>query len=142
MYLDKEWLEELLRRHGKQPKSLRDALRPDTINKAPRDFKHTKHSTLTTLEQIADVIGCSMDELLRRPALPMSLVSGNNNQVGNVTVTNDPEALHQIIAAQKQIIDHQNTELKRMEENMHQQLKVKDAQIDRLIKLAQNNGNQ
>ena len=142
MYLDKEWLEELLRKHGKHPKQLRDALWPENINKGLGYFNKTKNITLTTIEQIADVIGCSTDELLRRPSLPMSLVTGNNNQVGNVTVTNDPEALHQIIAAQRQIIEHQNSEIKRMETNMHQQLKVKDAQIDRLIKLAQNNGNQ
>ena len=142
MYLDKEWLEELLRKHGKLPKQLRDALWPDNINKGLGYFNHTKNITLDTIELIADVIGCSTDELLRRPAPPVSLVTGNNNHVGNVTVTNDPEALHQIIAAQRQIIDHQNSEIKRIETNLQKQLKVKDAQIDRLIKLAQNNGNQ
>lgn len=142
MYLDEEWLKELTRKYGKLPKQLRDALWPDNVNKGLKYFNHTKNITLTTIEQIADVIGCTTDELLRRPVPPMSLVSGNNNQVGNVTVTNDPEALHQIIAAQRQIIEHQNSEIKRMETNMHQQLKVKDAQIDRLIKLAQGNGNQ
>lgn len=142
MYLDEEWLKELTRKYGKLPKQLRDALWPDNVNKGLKYFNHTKNITLTTIEQIADVIGCTTDELLRRPVPSMSLVSGNNNQVGNVTVTNDPEALHQIIAAQRQIIEHQNSEIKRMETNMHQQLKVKDAQIDRLIKLAQGNGNQ
>lgn len=142
MFLDKKWLEELLRKHGKLPKQLRDALWPDNINKGLGYFNHTKNITLTTIEQIADVIGCSTDELLRRPTYPTSLVNGNNNQVGNVTVTNDPEALHQIIATQKQIIEHQDSEIKRLETNMQQQLKTKDAQIDRLIKLAQGNGNQ
>ena len=69
--------------------------------------------------------------------------------MGNVNITNDPESLQQIIAAQKQIIDHQEAEIKRMETSTKEQLKVKDQQIselgsriDRLIELAQNSGNQ
>lgn len=138
MYLDKVWLEELTKKHGLQPKVLRDALWPNNINKGLGYFDKTKKVTLDTLEKVADVIGCSMDELLRRPANQPSLVNGNNNQVGNVNINNDPETLLQIVSAQKQIIDHQNREIERI----NSQLKAKDSQIDRLIKLAQTNGNQ
>lgn len=148
MYLDKEWIEELAKKYGVRPKLIRDALWPTNKNKGLGYFDSTKNVTLDTLTTITDTIGCGYDELLRYP-YTKGLVNGDNNQVGNVTITNDPESLHQIIAAQKQIIDHQNAEIKRMELTTREQLKVKDQQIsslgkriDRLIELAQQGGNQ
>ena len=132
-----------------RPKEIRDALWPDTPTKSLGYFDKTKKIGIDTIVKIADVIGCPIDELLRRQVPISPFVSGNNNQIGNVNITNDPESLHQIIAAQKQIIDHQNAEIKRMEQSAREQLKVKDQQIsdlgqriDRLIELAQQGGNQ
>lgn len=148
MYLDKNWIEELSRKHGVRPKKVRDALWPTNTNKGLGYFDKNKNIKLDTLNTIAETIGCGYDELLRYPH-GQGFVHGDNNQVGNVTITNDPESLHQIIAAQKQIIDHQNAEIKRMEQSTREQLKVKDQQIsnlgkriDRLIELAQQGGNQ
>lgn len=143
MYLDKQWIVELAKKYGVRTKLIRDALWPRNKNKGLSYFDSTKNVTLDTLTIITDTIGCGYDELLRYP-YAKGFVNGDNNHVGNVTITNDPESLHQIIAAQKQIIDHQNAEIKRMEQNTKEQLKVKDQQIndlgkrlDRLIELAQ-----
>lgn len=148
MYIDKKWIEELAKKYGVRTKLIRDALWPTNKNKGLGYFDSTKNVTLDTLTTITDTIGCGYDELLRYPSTK-GLVNGDNNQVGNVTITNDPESLHQIIVAQKQIIDHQNAEIKRMEQSTREQLKVKDQQIsslgkriDRLIELAQQGGNQ
>lgn len=150
MNITRVWLEELAKRHGVRSKVIRDALWPTMPNKGLSYFDKTKNTGINYVETIADVLGCSVDEILRRPQPKSSqVIAGDNNQVGNVNINNDVESLHQIIAAQKQIIEHQDAEIKRMEQNAKEQLKVKDQQIsslgkriDRLIELAQQGGNQ
>lgn len=149
MQITKDWIEELSRKYGKRPKEVRDALWPASQGKSLKYLDTVKNLGIDKAIIIADVIGCSTDELLRRSFPFTPLVAGNHNQVGNVNITNDPESLQQIIAAQKQIIDHQEAEIKRMEISTREQLKVKDQQIselgsriDRLIELAKNSGNQ
>ena len=132
MYLTKDWLYELSKKYHIRPKEKRDALWPDTPTKSLGYFDKTKRINIDTVVTIADVIGCPIDELLRRQVPISPFVSGNNNQIGNVNITNDPESLHQIIAAQKQIIEHQDAEIKRMEQITKEQLRVKDQQIDDL----------
>lgn len=140
--ITKDWIEELALRYGKKTKEIRDALWPDTPSKSLTYINTIQSLGINTAIKIADAIGCSLDELVRRTVPAPSFVNGNNNHVGNVNITNDPESLMQIINAQKQIIDHQNSEIQRLTDNMNQQLKIKDQQIDRLIKLAQGDGNQ
>ena len=149
MQVTKEWIEELTRKYGKRPKEVRDDLWPELPSKSLSYLNGVKNLGVNTAIKIADVIGCSVDELLRRQTPVPPFVLGNHNQVGNVSITNDPESLQQIIAAQKQIIEHQDAEIKRMEQTTKEQLKVKDQQIselgsriDRLIELAQRSGNQ
>lgn len=142
--ITKEWIDQLARKYGKKSKMVRDALWPEAPSKSLTYFDKVQSIGISTAEKVADVIGCSMDELIRRrvPVPVPSFVSGNNNHVGNVNISNDPNALLQIINAQKQIIDHQDAEIMRMTESFNQQLSAKDQQIDRLIKLAQGDGNQ
>jgi hypothetical protein len=143
MKVTKEWIDELARKYGKRSKEVRDALWPDTPTKSLTYLNGVQNMGVQTAITIADVLGCSVDELLRRPTPSTALVSGNNNHVGNVSISNDPDTLLQIISAQKQIITHQEAEIKRMEQSTKEQLKVKDQQIselgkriDRLIELA------
>ncbi len=138
MNLTKEWIEDLAKTYGKHPKDVRDALWPGTPTKGLSYFTGSRSIGTGTLEKIADVIGCSTDELLRRTIPSGAQVVGNNNSIGNVNINNDPKSLHQIIAAQQRIIEHQDEEIHRMGD----QLKTKDQQIDRLIKFAQNGENQ
>lgn len=144
MQITKEWISELCNKYGKRPREVRDVLWPNTPTKSLAYLNKVKNIGVVMLEQIADTIGCSVDELLRRPMPSSHFVAGDNNQVGNINITNDPQSLHQIIAAQKQIIDHQDAEIKRLEQNTKEQLHVKDQQIadlgkrlDRMIELAQ-----
>ena len=149
MYITKEWLIELGKKYHVRPKEIRDTLWPDTPTKSLSYFDKTKKISIDTIVKIADRIGCSIDELLRRTVPVSPYVSGNYNQVGNVNINNDLGSLQQIIGAQKQIIDHQEAEIRRIEESYGEQLKAKDQQIselgsriDRLIELVQSNGNQ
>lgn len=149
MKITKEWVIELALRHGKSRKEIRDALWPNTPTKSLSYLDHINSVSVKLLIQIADAIGCSVDELLRRTIPVSQTVSGNYNQIGNVNITNDPQSLQQIIVAQQQIINHQEAEIKRMEANTKEQLKVKDQQIndlgkriDRLIEIAQGTGGQ
>ena len=140
--ITKDWIIELSLRYGVDKKRVRDALWPTVPSRSLAYIDTLSKMYLGMAITIADAIGCPLDELVKRPYAGSQVVSGNNNQIGNVNITNDPQALQNIIEAQKQIIDHQKGEITRLSESMKQQLKVKDEQIDRLIKLAQNNGNQ
>lgn len=150
MQITQEWVEFLAAKYGKRTKEVRDALWPKAKTKSISYLNSVKSLSLEKVILIADVLGCSLDELLRRSYTGVGgFISGDNNSVGNVNITNDPQSLQQIIAAQKQIIDHQNAEIKRMEQNTKEQLHVKDQQIsdlgkrlDRMIELAQQSGKQ
>lgn len=143
MYITSDWLTNLARKYGKRPKEIRDALWPKSTNKSICYFDKTKNIGIKTLEIIADVLGCSTDELLRRPtAIGGQYITGDYNQVGNVNINNDVQVLQQIISAQKQIITHQEEEIRRLTDNMKQQLKVKDQQINELIKRIDGKKNQ
>lgn len=139
MQITKEWIDELTRKYGKRSKDVRDVLWPNTPTKSLAYLNKVKNIGVVMLEQIADTIGCSVDELLRRPLPSSHFVAGDNNQVGNISINSDVESLNNIIKSQAQIISHQDAEILRLNENFKQQLKVKDQQIDRLIKIAQGN---
>lgn len=143
MFLTKDWVQQLVVKYGKRPKELRDILWPGTSNKSLAYFDGTKNIGVELLEKVADFIGCSTDELLRRPtAIGGQYITGDYNQVGNVNINNDVQVLQQIISAQKQIITHQEEEIHRLTDNMKQQLKVKDQQINELIKRIDGKENQ
>lgn len=143
MRLDSLWIKSLAKKYGKKHKVVRDMLWPDNPTQGLNYFDKYSNPTLDRIEIIADAIGCSVDELLRRDTpIPPSTVTGNNNQVGNVHINSDVKSLNEIISAQKKLIEHQEAEIKRISASAKEQLKAKDAQIDRLIKLAQRDGNQ
>jgi peptidoglycan hydrolase CwlO-like protein len=133
MQINKEWIEELCRKYGIKPKQIRDVLWPNSKKKQLGYFNYTKNPGVDYVEKIADVLNCSVDELLRRPLYRTQQITGDNNQVGNVNINNDVESLNMIIRSQSQVIAHQDEEIDRL----NHQLKTKDQQIDRLIKLAQ-----
>lgn len=149
MRITKDWIVELAHSYGKRSKEIRDYLWPDAPARSLAYFDSYQNIGVKVAEQIADAIGCSVDELLRRKIPYSSSINGNNNSIGNVNINNDPESLHQIINAQQRIINHQDEEIQRMKDShkeelnrMSDQLKAKDAQIDRLIKMAQGDDNQ
>lgn len=141
MNVTREWLHTLAAKYGVKPKVISESLWPKATNKGLSYFDKTKNPGVQYIETIADVLQCSVDEILRRP-MPAShqMVSGDNNQIGNITITNDVGTLQQIIIIQNKIIERQDDEIERLNENMKDQLKQKDEQIDRLIKMAQEKG--
>ena len=150
MNITSAWLEHLAEKYGVKSKAIRDALWPNLPNKGLSYFDSIKNTGIKYVETIADVLGCSVDEILRRPLAGSSqIVAGDNNQVGNVNINHDVESLQQIIGAQRQIIEHQDKEIERMNASMKAQLKAKDQQIealnqknDRLIGMLKDTGNQ
>lgn len=138
MRISKEWIEELCEKYGVKPRVIRDSLWPDKKTRGLGYFDQYENVRIRYIETIADTLGCTVDEVLRRPSpVPSPYVTGDNNQIGNFNISNDVETLNHIIEAQKQIITHQDEEIKRLNENMKSQLEIKDQQINRLIKLAQ-----
>lgn len=141
MRIDADWVRHLGKKYGKKPKDLRDELWPDKPSRSLSYLNMYKNIGIETVERIADIIGCTLDELVRREVPSPTSVHGNNNQVGNVHINSDVNTLNSIIESQKKLIRHQESEIQRLTANMNQQLKAKDEQIDRLIHLAQGNGN-
>lgn len=146
MQVTKEWIGELCKKYGKRSKEVRDVLWPNTPTKSLSYLNKVRNIGVVMLEQIADTIGCSVDELLRRPLPSSHFVAGDNNQVGNININSDVESLNSIIRSQTQIISHQDAEIVRLNANMKEQLRAKDKQIsdckkqiDRLIELAKSN---
>jgi NADPH-dependent 7-cyano-7-deazaguanine reductase QueF len=141
MRIDADWVRHLAQKYGKTPKEVRDQLWPEHPTRSLSYLNTYENFRVFTVEKIADVIGCTLDELVRREVPYPTNVSGNNNQVGNVHINSDVKSLNSIIESQKKLIKHQESEIQRISDQMKQQLKVKDEQIDRLIHLAQGNGN-
>lgn len=130
MQITKEWIEKLANMYGVKPKSVRDVLWPESPTKSLTYFDATKNPGIDYLEKIADTIGCTTDEILRRPT-GTQVITGNNNQVGNVNINSDITALQEQVCAYKKLIKYQEDEIQMLKDR-----------VDRLIKLAQDNGNQ
>ncbi len=145
--VSKDWVLELAKKYSVQPKEIRDALWPRHPKKSLSYLDNVKNPGSDMLVKIADKLGCSVDELLRRPAYPY--ITGDNNHVGNINVNSDYDCLNNVIVSQQSIIRNQIIEIKRLHEQYSRQLKTKEDEIkaaneriDRLIKLAQDGGNQ
>lgn len=142
MMFDKTYLENLCKKYGLKPKFLRDNLWPEEKTRGLSYFNKGKTATIKNLEMIADIIGCSTDEILRRAPIGSQIISGDNNQVGNVTVQNDVEHMRMTIVHQNELIKNMKDEIKRMQRMYEQQLKAKDNQINSLIEFSKSTENQ
>ena len=147
MQVTKEWVEELARKYGRRPKEVRDVLWPKTPSKSLSYLNKVQSLGIEMTIKIADVLGCSLDEVVRRPYNTTMFVNEGFGREEDVLTNGEP--LHRIIASQKQIIDRQDSEIKRIEKLTHDQLDMKDKQIlelgsriDKLIEVVQNHENQ
>ena len=147
MQVTKEWVEELARKYGRRPKEVRDVLWPKTPSKSLSYLNKVQSLGIEMTIKIADVLGCSLDEVVRRPYNTTMFVNEGFGREEDELTTGEP--LHRIIASQKQIIDRQDSEIKRIEKLTHDQLDMKDKQIlelgsriDKLIEVVQNHENQ
>ena len=142
MMFDHDYLKELCKKYGVKPKILRDRVFPDEKTRGLSYFNNIKSVTNRYLELIADTLGCTTDEILRRPVPGTQIISGDNNQVGNVTVNNDVENMRVTIQSQREIIKSQKEEIKRLNKLYEQQMKIKDNQINSLIEFSKKSENQ
>lgn len=147
MQVTKEWVEELARKYGRRPKEVRDVLWPKTPSKSLSYLNKVQSLGIEMTIKIADVLGCSLDEVVRRPYNTTMFVNEGFCREEDELTNGEP--LHRIIASQKQIIDRQDNEIKRIEKLTHDQLDMKDKQIlelgsriDKLIEVVQNHDNQ
>lgn len=147
MQVTKEWVEELARKYGRRPKEVRDVLWPKTPSKSLSYLNKVQSLGIEMTIKIADVLGCSLDEVVRRSYNTTMFVNEGFGREEDVLTNGEP--LHRIIASQKQIIDRQDNEIKRIEKLTHDQLDMKDKQIlelgsriDKLIEVVQNHENQ
>jgi hypothetical protein len=138
MKIDSLWIRTLEKKYGVKNKTLRDRLWPKHPTRSITYFDQYGNPSRETLEMLADILGCTVDEILRRNVPDAAtVVSGNNNQIGNVHINSDIKVLQQTIEYQAKLIKQQERELDRLQTNTDKQLKTKDEQIERLIKLAQ-----
>lgn len=141
MQITKEWILYLAKKYGKSPKDLRKKLWP-AANHDFGYFDKTNNPGVRYVETLADELGCTVDELLRRPTAPYPFIAGDYNSVGNVSINNDEEGQKAIISYLEGIIKYQAAEIVRINSNLKEQLKVKDKQIESLIQIAKGSGNQ
>jgi len=80
------------------------------------DVENNINPKAETIERIADLLKCPIDDLFdRETGYTANMVTGDNNTVGNVHINTDPELLmatnkhlQEIIARQDKTIDEQN----------------------------------
>ncbi len=152
MQITKDWIEVLSKRYGVSKKIIMDTAFPKAKTRKNRSlayFDRSANISVLRIEALADLMGCSMDEIMRRPYTPPSSITGDNNMVGNVSINSDVESLRTIIKSQNKIITHQDAEIARLQENLKEQLRAKDKeidaknkQIDRLISYQKHGDNQ
>lgn len=138
MKVTRDWLLHLCKKYGVKSNEISKAVWPGNPKRSLVYFDKTENIGVKYIEIIGDVLKCSVDEILRRPHFDgQNIIAGDNNQVGNVSINSDVDSLKQIISSQQNLIEHQKSEIIRLNETLKTQLKAKDQQIDRLIALAQ-----
>lgn len=135
MHVTADWIGTLAKRRNIRPKDIRDALWPDQKTRGLSYFDKYDNLTRKYIERLCELLHCSSDELLRlNYGNGSQIVSGDYNNVGNVNVNSDVQVLQDTINNLREIISRQDLELARKDA----EIKTKNGQIDRLIKLAQN----
>lgn len=122
-----EKVAKLLRQKGIKAKDFFAYVYPErTGNASFSDIKRNDNPKADTIERIADLLQCPIDELFdRETRYTTNNVTGDNNNVGNVSINSNPEVLNATIEQLQNIIARQD---KTIEEQNHR--------IDQLIELA------
>lgn len=121
-------VEKMARAHRLKAKEFKALVFPERSGHFSWDqIRVSKNPSAKTIEAIADLLECSIDELFDRPvAYPSNNVSGDNNTVGShITISSDPNVLTATIA-------HLNDVIARQDKTIEEQ----NRRIDQLIELA------
>ena len=117
----------LLRQKGIKAKDFFAYVYPERSGNASySDITKNDNPKAETIERIADLLQCSIDDLFdRETRYATNQVTGDNNTVGNFNINSDPEILISTISHLRDIIERQD---KTIDEQNHR--------IDQLIELA------
>lgn len=95
-------------------------------NASYTDIAKNNNPKAETIERIADLLNCSIDELFdREKFITTNNVNGDNNTVGNIHISSDPEVLMATVAHLRDVIARQD-----------QTITDQNRRIDQLIELA------
>ena len=130
MAYNSEKVSKMVRANGIKAKDFFAFVYPDrTGNASFHDILKNDNPKAETIERIADLLQCPIDELFdRETRYATNNVTGDNNSVGNVSINSNPEVLNATIQQLQNIIARQD---KTIDEQNHR--------IDQLIELARIN---
>lgn len=105
-----------------------------TGNFSWEEIEKSKNPSANTLEAMADLLGCSIDELFDRPgSVHSNNVTGDNNTIGsNITISTNPQILNATISHLNDTIERQDKTIDRQEKTIEDL----NRRIDQLIELA------
>lgn len=102
-------------------------------NTSYADVEKNANPKAETVERIADLLQCSIDELFDRESTnPTNQVTGDNNTVGSFNVNADPEILAATNVHLRDVIERQDRTIERQDKTIAEL----NRRIDQLIELA------
>lgn len=126
-------VEKMVRDKGIKVKDFFSYVYPDrsaVTSSGLKDIVNNQNPKAYTIERIADLLQCSIDELFERDSSYVinnsnNTIMGDNNSVGNVQISNNPEALMAVNNTLRDIIARQDKTIADL-----------NNRIDQLIELA------
>lgn len=117
----------MIRQSGIKAKDFKAAVYPNRTGSFTwAEIERAKDLNASTLEGIADLLHCSIDEFFdRETPIATNHVIGDNNTVGNYSVSADPEVLAATNKHLRDVIDRQDKTIADL-----------NRRIDQLIELA------
>lgn len=129
-------VEQMVRSKGIKAREYFAFVYPDRSGNASfPDIIKNDNPKADTIERIANLLKCSIDELFDRnmPAYSSNHVTGDNNTIGsNITISSDPQVLNATISHLYDTIDRQDKTI----ESQQKTIDDLNRRIDQLIELA------
>ena len=127
MAFNSQKVEQMVRGRGIKAKDYFRIVYPDRSgNVSYGDISKNKNPGAEVVERIADLLQCSIDELFDRDAPHAgNQVTGDNNTVGNINISTNPEVLMETNRHLRDVINRQDKTIEEL-----------NKRIDQLIELA------
>lgn len=127
MAFNSQKVEQIVRNRGIKAKDYFRFVYPERSgNVSYGDISSNKNPGAEVVERIADLLGCSIDSLFdREPAANGNQVTGDNNTVGNINISTNPEVLMETNRHLRDVINRQDKTIEEL-----------NKRIDQLIELA------
>lgn len=120
----------LAKKRGIKAKDFKAAVYPERTGAFSwREFRAPVNPKASAIEAMANILGCSIDELFDRQTAGYNHVTGNNNTVGNVNInTDDAGILRAQLNVMQDIVRRQDKQIAQLNQR-----------IDQLIELVKKN---